>query len=314
MSYPSVPQTPPGNAVQQKYLSVASTYYIRKLLRQNIDRLEFILAAGAELQADALSDLNSVLDSLYLESDEIAAAVQQLEHLVLRHQALTNQSLQHRQELRQAEQKIFWLLGFKLRKQEKQGTILLVDDNPYNLRLLSTALTQQGYEVCSAINGSLALNTVRDIKPDLILLDVMMPGMDGYEVCKRLKADPATRDIPVIFISANNATLDKVKAFEVGGMDYIPKPFQIEEVLARVVYQLTLRTLQKRLEEQNIHLQQEVLERRQLERRYQGLLERSSLRLLLRELFRQSGDRGRKGNLSRSRAIALLRPESQMRL
>ncbi|HEY9844753.1 MAG TPA: response regulator, partial [Candidatus Caenarcaniphilales bacterium] len=113
-----------------------------------------------------------------------------------------------------------------------QGNILLVDDTPDNLRLLSTMLTQQGYEVRSVINGAMALMGVQAEPPDLILLDINMPGMNGYEVCQRLKADERNRDIPVIFISALEDVLDKVKAFAVGGVDYITKPFQVEEVLA----------------------------------------------------------------------------------
>lgn len=125
-----------------------------------------------------------------------------------------------------------------------RGNILIVDDTPNNLRLLSSMLTQQGYEVRSAISGSVALMAVRTVHPDLILLDINMPKMGGYEVCERLKADEQIREIPVIFLSALSETLDKVKAFQVGGLDYITKPFQVEEVLARVENQLTLRKMQ----------------------------------------------------------------------
>ncbi|MEB3295466.1 MAG: adenylate/guanylate cyclase domain-containing protein, partial [Synechococcales bacterium] len=107
-------------------------------------------------------------------------------------------------------------------------------------------------------NGPLALSRARAIKPDLILLDIMMPGMDGYEVCHRLKQDPQTQDVPIIFISAIDAVFDKVKAFEVGGVDYVVKPFQIEEVLARIEHQLKIWNLQRRLEDQNIRFQEEL--------------------------------------------------------
>ncbi|NJR60978.1 MAG: hybrid sensor histidine kinase/response regulator [Cyanobacteria bacterium CRU_2_1] len=130
-----------------------------------------------------------------------------------------------------------------------KGNILIVDDTPNNLRLLSSMLTQRGYEVRSAISGFAALMTVRIALPDLILLDVSMPKMDGYEVCIRLKADDQTRDIPVIFLSALSETTDKVKAFQVGGVDYITKPFQTEEVIARVENQLSLRRMQIELEQ-----------------------------------------------------------------
>jgi PleD family two-component response regulator len=280
--------SPRVTSVSRKYLPLATSYYIRKLLGQNLDRLEFIVASGAGLQADAVSDLQSVLQSLYLEEAELLAAVQELEELVLRHQTLSGQSTQHRQELRNAEQKIFWLLGFKLRPVEHQGTILLVDDNPNNLRLLAKTLTQQGYEVCSAVNGNLALNAVQTVNPDLVLLDVLMPGLDGYDVCQRLKANPLTQPIPVVFISAMSSSLEKVKAFEMGAVDYITKPFQVEEVLARVAHQMTMRNLQRRLEAQNLRLQQEIQARKETEAHYQQLLRRSSLKLLLGGMFRQS--------------------------
>src|SRR5215217_5056326 len=118
--------------------------------------------------------------------------------------------------------------------------ILIVDDTPANLNVLSAILGKRGYRVRPAINGALALKAAQKAAPDLILLDVQMPGLDGYQVCRQLKADPQTRAIPVIFISALDDVLDKVEAFQVGGVDYITKPFQIEEVLARVENQLAL--------------------------------------------------------------------------
>ncbi|HJZ45961.1 MAG TPA: response regulator [Roseiflexaceae bacterium] len=118
--------------------------------------------------------------------------------------------------------------------------ILIVDDTPANLNVLSAILGKRGYRVRPAINGALALKAAQKAAPDLILLDVQMPGMDGYEVCRQLKGDEQTRHIPVVFISALDDVLDKVEAFQVGGVDYITKPFQIEEVLARVENQLAL--------------------------------------------------------------------------
>ncbi len=109
------------------------------------------------------------------------------------------------------------------------GDILIVDDTPANLRLLSGMLGEQGYKVRLAPNGKLALMNAQAAPPDLILLDIKMPGLSGYEVCEQLKADPRTRDIPVIFISALDQTEDKVKAFTFGGVDYITKPFRLEE-------------------------------------------------------------------------------------
>ena len=130
--------------------------------------------------------------------------------------------------------------------------ILIVDDTPANLRLLSNMLAEQGYKVRSVINGQMALTAAQSAPPDLILLDIRMPDMNGYEVCKHLKADEGTHDIPIIFISALDATQDKVKAFTVGGVDYITKPFQLEEVLSRVETHLALRNLQKSLEREII--------------------------------------------------------------
>jgi signal transduction histidine kinase len=130
-------------------------------------------------------------------------------------------------------------------------TILIVDDTPANLTVLSTMLTQHGYRVRPAINGQLALASVSRQPPDLILLDIKMPEMDGYEVCARLKADEKTRDIPILFISALDDIQDKVKAFQVGGVDYITKPFHVEEVLARVRAHITLQDQRRRIAQLN---------------------------------------------------------------
>lgn len=138
------------------------------------------------------------------------------------------------------------------------GNILVVDDTPDNLRLLSAMLSEQGYKVRKALNGQTALNTIRQVPPDLILLDINMPSMNGYEVCEQLKLDPHLQEIPVIFISALDDILDKVKAFQVGGVDYITKPFQGEEVIARIENQLTI----KRQKQQ---LQTEIKERQKVE-------------------------------------------------
>ncbi|NEP01990.1 MAG: response regulator [Symploca sp. SIO2E9] len=142
---------------------------------------------------------------------------------------------------------------------EAKSKILIVDDKPDNLRLLSKMLSTHGYEVRRAINASTALMGVQAAPPDLILLDIRMPDMNGYELCQKLKAIEQTREIPVIFLSALNEVLDKVKAFEAGCADYITKPFQIQEVLARVENQLTIRR-QKAL------LQKEICERKQVEK------------------------------------------------
>ncbi len=135
-----------------------------------------------------------------------------------------------------------------------KADILIVDDTLPNLRLLSTMLTENGYEVRGVPNGTMALTAVRSVPPDLILLDINMPKLDGYEVCRQLKAAPETRDIPIIFISALDEVIDKVKAFSVGGVDYVTKPFQIAEILVRIENHLTLRRLQNQLQQANADL------------------------------------------------------------
>ncbi|MBW4574422.1 MAG: response regulator [Aphanothece sp. CMT-3BRIN-NPC111] len=150
----------------------------------------------------------------------------------------------------------------------QKANILVIDDTPENLNLLSAMLTEQGYKVRSVTKGSTALRGAQASPPDLILLDINMPQMNGYEVCQNLKADFRTQEIPVIFISALEDVLDKVKAFEVGGVDYITKPFQVEEVLARIENHLAIRNLQKQLQAQNTQLQQEIRDRQQAEEKF----------------------------------------------
>jgi len=144
---------------------------------------------------------------------------------------------------------------------QEQFDILVVDDNRNNLRLLNDILVDQGYRVRPVPGGRMALSAARAKTPDLVLLDIMMPEMDGYTVCQNLKKDLRFRDTPVIFISALSETIDKVKAFDVGCVDYITKPFQPAEVKARVQIHLSLRRAQKQLEEKNLQLQQEIEER-----------------------------------------------------
>lgn len=146
-----------------------------------------------------------------------------------------------------------------------KGNILAVDDTSANLMLLAGILSRQGYKVEVASSGPVALQSVESTVPDLILLDIMMPDMDGYEVCSHLKASQTTKDIPVIFISALNTAIDKVKAFAHGGVDYISKPFQFQEVLARVEHQLNIRRLSRQLTEENLRLQEEIRVRQQVE-------------------------------------------------
>lgn len=130
-----------------------------------------------------------------------------------------------------------------------KGNILVVDDHADNLRVLSSMLSQQGYKVRKALSGEMALMACQVNQPDLILLDINMPGMDGYQVCQHLKSLEKTCEIPIIFISVLDSALDKVRAFNMGGVDYITKPFQLEEVVARVENQLIIQRLKLRLQE-----------------------------------------------------------------
>lgn len=136
-----------------------------------------------------------------------------------------------------------------------KANILVVDDTPANLRLLVGMLTEKGYKVRPVMDGELALSGASAIPPDLILLDINMPKMSGFEVCQKLKENEVTREIPVIFISALDDVLDKVQAFEIGGVDYVTKPFQVAEVLMRVETHLAIRQLQKKLISKNQELE-----------------------------------------------------------
>ncbi len=146
-----------------------------------------------------------------------------------------------------------------------KATLLLVDDRPDNLDLLSRLLSRKQYQTYSVTDGEKAVKVAKQLQPDLILLDINMPGVDGFEVCRRLKADSATEGIPIIFVSVFDGVLDKVKAFASGGVDYITKPFQFAEILARIDNQLKLKQLQEQLEAQNAKLQAEIRDRVQAE-------------------------------------------------
>ena len=140
--------------------------------------------------------------------------------------------------------------------ENKKGVIVIVDDKPTNLGVLFDFLTDSGFKVLVAQDGESAIQKVEYAHPDLILLDIMMPGIDGFETCRRLKANPSTCDIPVIFMTALSDTEDKLKGFSLGAVDYVTKPVQQEEVRARVTTHLTLRNLQKKLQAQNLQLQE----------------------------------------------------------
>jgi DNA-binding response OmpR family regulator len=159
------------------------------------------------------------------------------------------------------------------------AVVLIADDTPANLQLLTVIIREQGYTVRALRKGEMVLQSAVQSKPDIILLDIMMPDLDGYEVCRRLKEDERTKDIPVIFISALNAAIDKVKAFSAGGVDYITKPVQKEEVLARLKNHLDLNRLRRQLEFNNQWLQHEIQGRKKIEKAL--ILDESRLKALL---------------------------------
>ncbi|HEY9294883.1 MAG TPA: EAL domain-containing protein [Phormidium sp.] len=153
----------------------------------------------------------------------------------------------------------------------KENVILIVDDNPNNLKILFDFLKESGFKVLVAKDGESAIEKLQEVSPNIILLDVMMPGIDGFETCYRLKASVATKDIPVIFMTALTDRVDKVKGLSMGAVDYITKPFQQEEVLARVQLHLRLRNVTKTLEEQNVLLKEEIEARKEAEAALQKL-------------------------------------------
>ena len=159
------------------------------------------------------------------------------------------------------------------------ATILIVDDSPVSLSVAGVLLEGNGYRIAVAQNGAEGVQRAQQVLPDLILLDVMMPDIDGFEVCRRLKAGEATSDIPVIFMTAQDSVEDKVKGFKSGGADYITKPLQGDEVLARIATQLELRAVHRRLAEQNAQLEQRIAARTtelaERERQFRSLTEHS---------------------------------------
>ena len=145
----------------------------------------------------------------------------------------------------------------------KKQDILIVDDTIDNLRVLSSILVREGYNVRKALNWQMAFTACQMLLPDLILLDIMMPDINGYQVCERLKSWELTTEIPIIFISALDDVFDKVKAFHSGGADYITKPFEFEEILVRIENQLALRSAQKEIKKLNLSLEEKIQERTQ---------------------------------------------------
>lgn len=254
-------------------ISPGVIYYVRKLLRQNLDRLRFVRVDGQALIADGTRDLNEVLDSLYPSLGRKIAAIQDLDRLTIVHQTLGTSPGTNGHEIQKTEAEIFKILGFEFCDPMAKGCILVVDDSPGDLQLLCSTFKQQGYQVESATNGQAAIELIQAALPDVVILDILMPDMSGYAVCSELQKISLMRDVPIIFVSSAEDVASKVKAFGLGGADFIVKPFHLQEVLVRVENQLRLRQLKKRLEAQNLRLQDEMRERQEIEARYRGLFD-----------------------------------------
>lgn len=177
------------------------------------------------------------------------------------------------------------------------GSVLTVDDNPANLDLLCQLLREHGYKVRAAPSGAMALEAIKAAPPELVLMDISMPVMDGYEACRRIKKDPQSAAIPVIFLSALDHPIDKIKAFQAGGSDYVAKPFQEEEVLARVSHHIQLARIQTFMEDQNRLLSEANAKLREMDNLkiqfstmlIHDLREPVSLMGLAMEIYRQQG-------------------------
>ncbi len=254
-------------------LSPPTVYYLRKLLRHNLDRLK--PAKDLDYAFDPMSDLNAAIEALYPNTNIRSRHLQQLERLALYHQTLTAQGSQHSQQVTDAEEQMFHLLGYSSQKLATIGTVLIIDDTPQDVSLLTRAFTQQTYRVLQSHQAATAIALVQQELPDLILLDVLVAGVHGYDLCRQIKQNSDTADIPIIFTSSRNNAQCKVDAFKAGGADFITKPFQIEEVMVRAQHQMQLRDLQLRLGEQNIRLQLQIQENQELEGRYRSMIESS---------------------------------------
>jgi PAS domain S-box-containing protein len=234
-------------------------YYTRKLFRENIlhlvpTRQEPTHQEPNRQEKFSISEVSvsstALFNQLRMLHSDFPAVVQSLNALVLRHQTLRTQGGKYQFELQQVASQIFDCFGLKCTQAIAQAKILVIDDTLETLKLLTDTLMNHGYAVKQFSNSAAALNDIKLCQPDLILLDIMMPGIDGYEVCDRLKLDPLTSHIPVIFLSAIGTPSYKVKAFDMGGVDYVTKPFQLEEVLARVEYQLKIYQLHQRSQQE----------------------------------------------------------------
>ncbi|MGI0495052.1 ATP-binding protein [Alkalinema pantanalense CENA528] len=257
-------------------LSPTTAYYLRKLLRQNLNRLRSIVRHGAALEADPLGDLNQVLESLYLEPEEINQTIQELERLTLSHQALADRPGDYALDLQTLETQIFWLLGYKFQSALNQGRILVVTADPDSVRSLAQALVRKEYSV-DITSQSLAqvITIVQTQQPCLILSDMTLLEGRGDQLCKRLRDLDNGRDIPVIVMGEPHNLSEKLRAFESGAVDYLAQPIQQEEVLARIAYHLKVSNRIRRLTAETRHCHQALQQSQEEENTYRALFEQS---------------------------------------
>jgi PAS domain S-box-containing protein len=260
-------------APASRLLDLSTTYYLRKLLRQHLHHLKSIVASGASIPADDLSDIGAVLSSLYFEPEELADTVDQLDRLVAAHEAMSAQPAQFCLELVQLEEKIFWLLGYKLCAIGRQGNIAIVEPDRHGAKRIADALTEKGYEVTVSSTADQILSQIRLNLPDLILMAVKLADMSGFRLCQKLKALPDLVNIPVILLGEIDCIQEKVQAFEAGAIDYLAKPVPLEELSLRITVRRQLQDLQTRLAEQNQALQLEVKECASVQDRYRNIFE-----------------------------------------
>ena len=302
----------PKSVTQLTQLNVSATYYLRKLLHQNLQNLKSIVAIGASIQADEVSDINAVLNSLYLEDDELAAVVSQLDRAAATHEAMTRQPSQFQQERSELEEKIFWLLGYKFRSVKRdgpisKGSVLIVKSDRAAAASMKTSLQEHHYAVTIASSAEQAMAQLHLNLPDAIVMAMQLPDMTGHQFCKQVKAIDSLAAVPIILIGTVDSLVEETKAFESGAIDYLVKPFQIQELTLRLQARGQLQEFQKRLTQNNQQLQLEVQKTRRLEERSRAVFDDAVVGMF------QSTEDGRYLQVNRSLAI-LYRYESPQTL
>jgi PAS domain S-box-containing protein len=258
-------------------LSLSVTYYLRKLLHQNLQNLKSIVAMGAAIQADEVCDINAVLTSLYFEDEELASVVSQLDRAVATHEAMASQPGQFQKERSALEEKIFWLLGYKFRSSERntvisKGSVLVVEGDRVCADALMMDLQGQQYSVTIASSAQQALAQLDLDLPDALVVSMKLPDLSGDEFCLRLK-DSNYGVIPIILVGTMDSLEEEARAFEAGAIDYLVRPFQVQELTLRLQARRQLQEFQKRLAQNNQQLQLEVEKTRRLEERSRSVFD-----------------------------------------